>query len=968
MKSFEQFLETFIDIRRHEYGRVLLMSCYLLLIIAAYSITKAVRDSLFVTKIGPAQLPYVYLLIAATMGVVSVFHSRAVRRIGVYRLIQTTLLAAISNLVLFWVVFKNHSSFWFYVLYVWVSVFGVITASQFWLLATHVFDAREARRVFAWIGVGGILGGVVGGGITNRFAHLFGTESLLIVCAGVLVPTLILLRRISAGNHNVLHSESAVEERPDEKLFNVVRQSRHLSVLALLLGVGVVVEAFIDYEYKFVARHAIPSKDHLTAFFGSITFYIGIGSLLFQLLVTNRVLKRFGVGWAILLLPASLVAAFLALAMRPELWAAAVLQLVDGTLSYSIHRSGTELLYLPVPPKTRNAAKGFIDMFVDRTGRAVGAVLLLLFTAGFAFSISTLSVIAASLALVWLLMGAIVKREYVHSFRRALEKKTVEPEALQLQQMDGATMRTLLGLLASDDERQVLYALDLLNAAQPDRWRSDINRLIHHQSSAVRARTIALLASWNDPSIVRKEFINHPDYETARIATATALRLHWTDSGRDRELLNSLLRDSSPVVVREAITTAGVVRHRAAATKLIARLADKDLRRDARQALLNFGEALIPELARRLSDPSENPKIRVRIPKTLALTGSQRAANVLLLHLNGGERDLDHVVLRALNSMRAAFSSIVIEPAMVLESIQKEREQFDRLMTVSNWLATKPASDKLQLLLQRAVMERIKQARERIFRLLGLIYSPQDLYSAYYNYEMKPELRPAAIEFLDNILSAELKETIIPLLEEQRAPASRLQQRFEFISINAAFAMLTAGGDPWLETLVAAVLSRPIRLRTGTYAFSRTDEMNQQSVALSPIDKVLRLQGVDIFKHTTTEMMAYIGSIAIEVNATRGQVIFAEDEISDAMYVVVAGRVRLDKKGKEVLSVGSGQSFGAWALFDRQPRVMQATALEDVHLLKICSEDFYDLLSDHNDITPAIFRAVIERVNHLLPD
>src|SRR5204863_1912050 len=133
-------------------------------------------------------------------------------------------------------------------------------------------------------------------------------------------------------------------------------------------------------------------------------------------------------------------------------------------------------------------------------------------------------------------------------------------------------------------------------------------------------------------------------------------------------------------------------------------------------------------------------------------------------HLNGAERDLNYVVLRALNSMRATFSGTVIDPAMVLESIQKEREQYDRLMTVNNWLVTvtKPASDNLQLLLQRAVMERIKQSRERMFRLLGLIYSPQDLHSAYYNYEMKPALRPAAIEFLDNILSTELKETIIP--------------------------------------------------------------------------------------------------------------------------------------------------------------------------------------------------------------
>jgi CRP-like cAMP-binding protein len=142
--------------------------------------------------------------------------------------------------------------------------------------------------------------------------------------------------------------------------------------------------------------------------------------------------------------------------------------------------------------------------------------------------------------------------------------------------------------------------------------------------------------------------------------------------------------------------------------------------------------------------------------------------------------------------------------------------------------------------------------------------------------------------------------------------------------------------------------------------------MNQESIALSPVDKVLCLQQVDVFKHATTEMLAYIGSIAHEVTAPRGQTIFNEDDISDAMYVVVSGRVRLHKADEEILSAGPGDSFGTWALFDKQPRLMTATAIEDVHVLKIHSEDFYDLLSDHDDITPAIFKAVIDRMNRLI--
>src|SRR5262249_59317700 len=114
------------------------------------------------------------------------------------------------------------------------------------------------------------------------------------------------------------------------------------------------------------------------------------------------ILKRFGVGWGIMLLPCGLLAAFLTVTLHPTLFAVALLQLVDGAFSYSIHRSGMELLYLPIPPQTRNAVKGFIDMFVDRTRRAIGAVLLLLFTAVLTLSIPSLSLIASLLVATWI--------------------------------------------------------------------------------------------------------------------------------------------------------------------------------------------------------------------------------------------------------------------------------------------------------------------------------------------------------------------------------------------------------------------------------------------------------------------------------------------------------------------------------------------------------------------------------------
>ena len=135
---------------------------------------------------------------------------------------------------------------------------------------------------------------------------------------------------------------------------------------------------------------------------------------------------------------------------------------------------------------------------------------------------------------------------------------------------------------------------------------------------------------------------------------------------------------------------------------------------------------------------------------------------------------------------------------------------------------------------------------------------------------------------------------------------------------------------------------------------------------LTIVDKVLFLENIDIFSHATTEELAFVGSIATEVDIPKGAMVFKEDDPSDAMYVIVKGRIRLHKGGQEILIAGEKEAFGTWALFDREPRILSATVLEDVSLLKIDQEDFYDLLADHIEITQSIFRALVQRIKRLI--
>lgn len=135
---------------------------------------------------------------------------------------------------------------------------------------------------------------------------------------------------------------------------------------------------------------------------------------------------------------------------------------------------------------------------------------------------------------------------------------------------------------------------------------------------------------------------------------------------------------------------------------------------------------------------------------------------------------------------------------------------------------------------------------------------------------------------------------------------------------------------------------------------------------LTTIEKVIFLQNVDLFSDVPTEQLAHMAAIAQEVEIDPKEAIYIENDPSDSLYLVLEGRVRLHQGDQEITIAEEKEAFGSWALFDDQPRVTSATALVESRLLKIDSDQFIDLLSDHEQITKGILKAMAERLRSLM--
>lgn len=137
---------------------------------------------------------------------------------------------------------------------------------------------------------------------------------------------------------------------------------------------------------------------------------------------------------------------------------------------------------------------------------------------------------------------------------------------------------------------------------------------------------------------------------------------------------------------------------------------------------------------------------------------------------------------------------------------------------------------------------------------------------------------------------------------------------------------------------------------------------------LTTIERVLALQKNPIFAEITTDGLAYLAAIAEEVEFHPKDSLFEEGSVPDACYLILAGSVELSRSGASALVVGEGDDLGVWALFDGEPHVYAARALENTYGLKITQEDFYDLLSDHTEIIQSLFRTLVRRIRAVLAD
>ena len=763
-------------------------------ITSGHALLETGRDALFLARLPASALPSVYLALAFLSAGVIWLRLRLGRRRSDRRELGRWLVGSGLVTLGFWWAVGSPGDLTLYGLYLWSGLFATLIVVRFWTLADDLFTVSQAKRVFAFIGAGAGVGAIAGTALARALTGVLPARDVLLAAAVVFVLTgagpVLLMPRPEEPTPD---GEPAAPDGPRQTLRRIWDHEylRRVAALVLVAALGF---TLADYVFKSAAATHVAAAD-LGSFFAGAYLLLNVLGLATQLLLVGPLMRRLGLGSVLSVLPAALGAGAAGVAAGGGLLAAFTLKALDGALRHSLHRTVTEVLFVPLPALLREQAKPLVDVVGQRGGQAL-ASLMILSLLGLGAGSAVLGVVLLALAAAWLTLARSLQGHYLALFRRALDEVALDTRA-DFPELDLGSLETLMRSLSSPADARVLAALDILE----ERRRTSLvpTLILYHPAPAVVTRALEMFTKEGREHFVplAERLLGH---EEAEVRAAALRSLSWMDPRPER--YRRCLQDPSPIVRATALV--GLLSHGGAgATEAAASLAQeagggrreqrlalarairyspgavyvdllvqmandpdlevrlavaramreilhprfippllemlplRTLRRDARRTLVELGDLALEELERALADHGTDRRVRRQLPRALGHFDPSRAASALMRQFPS-ERDggVAYRILRTLGRLKSRHPGLELDEPSLTDMTEQTLATAFRLTAWRVALQEGARRDSkratyVQELIRALLAHRESLALERLFRLLSLLHPDQDLRSIY---------------------------------------------------------------------------------------------------------------------------------------------------------------------------------------------------------------------------------------------
>ncbi|MCX6270727.1 MAG: HEAT repeat domain-containing protein [Bacteroidetes bacterium] len=714
-----------LNIKKEEEKPVLLLVLYSFFMGASVAFYYTASISLFLHNFQRDMLPYVYIAGGLVIYTFGIAFKKAQHKLSMSKILLTGILFLLltSGMIIIGYIVSGNK--WIaFLMFIWINVFLFIHGVGFNGMASRLFTLHQGKRLYAIIGVGEVVSNVLGFFSVPLILKLMPTEYMALITLFALVITLFVLLIITRTYRKELtllvpERKPASSGKKQVLDFMKNRFTFFLFILALLPVFGMY---FVDFVFFGQTQLAFPQKEVLSGFIGIFFGVMAVVEFLIKTFVYGRLVEKFGVRPGLVGLPVLLLFSTILASLSGSFFGVAFMfsfvvlsKLFIRSVRNSVNDPSYLILYQVLPAEERFAFQGKLEGGPKAVSNIiVGAVIILLTLLH--FSLVQFNYVFILVLIFWTWASFRMYAQYKNELKNILKRKST---------------------LFIDDLEEELAQITL---SEKNRGNSNPGN-----GPLLNILELARMAASKEPE--------------DRALAAGQLGA----SGRYQavQLLSGLMLDTDPQVRKTALVAAGKIKSHELWPYLLDNLTDENFCQEAYQTLSEIGQPVLPELDVLLKKVQDQPLNGTRIISLFGRIGGREGIKRLKNLMNHPDYPYRKEALLALgrNHYKAASS----EKIWIKQVIEGEVNMIV-WATACIWdLKDHPGTDALI----DALQEETETGRQFLFTLLSLIFEPSLMHYVREQYmQQSSEAKIYALELFDMMVTGDIKEMVVPLLEE----------------------------------------------------------------------------------------------------------------------------------------------------------------------------------------------------------
>ena len=502
---------SYLNIKKNEYRPTVYGFLYSFLIVSFFILSKSFRDSLFLNNFTKEDLSYLYLITPIITGFLVWFFLLLLNR---FSLTIKSIVVHIFVCFIASVLLLNPTQNSIFLYYIFVEFQISIIAILFWDVLSESFTNRQAKRLFVIITSGGFLSALIVGSSLSYVSQwipqdkfVLGFNFLIILCPGLIY----LLIKSSFKK-----SEINVQSNNTEVLLKDIFKNKYILNIIFITFIFSIISVIIDYNFKILSFEKFRENPlELTNYFAkfySITSFI---SFVMQLTLSGFIINRFGIKYALMILPVLLFLFFFLGYFITPFIIVLILKGKEQIFKSTLHDTSMHILWMPIPSFKRITIKPLINILLKNIFSSLSAGLLIL-SVYFNYTFIDFIPIAAILLIILIFLTRRTKDFYVKELIKAIDDRTLSMDDVSGFIADDSEMLKIIKSKLIKENKNRYFILSLLDKTILGKCKDIMGEIFFDSDS--KTQKIILKYLVNDHEIISSDYLKEQINNDSKIA------------------------------------------------------------------------------------------------------------------------------------------------------------------------------------------------------------------------------------------------------------------------------------------------------------------------------------------------------------------------------------------------------------------------------------------------------------------